>query len=210
MGILLDLPSMVVGTLIGYFKKVPQAIIIFFYTFVRQFNLFKIMIQRVQSLLLLAGSLLLIILLFVPIWKKEGKAINNTQSEQTVSDKVVLKAFNLSYYKNDSPDAQSSKSTWYIGALILVTAGVSLYSIFQYRNRMKQIKLGLLNTLLLCGIIGLMFLGVTKGSEMLPGNLKEDFQLGFYIPAVVLLLNTLSNRFIRKDEELVRSADRIR
>lgn len=174
------------------------------------------MIQRVQSLLLLAVSILMIVFLFVPIWKKEASH-NDSLPAVSVTDKVVLKPFTVSYsrYEVSGNGAAVEKkmakeSTWYIGALAVLSAITALYSIFQYRNRMFQIKLGLLNALFMSGVLGTIFLGMNKGDDLLKEKTSEQFLIGFFIPAIALLLNIAANRFIKKDEELVRSADRIR
>jgi hypothetical protein len=46
--------------------------------------------------------------------------------------------------------------------------------------------------------------------SLLQPELQGNYLMGFYLPVVALLFNLLSNRFIRKDEMLVKSADRIR
>lgn len=176
------------------------------------------MIQRVQTLFLLATSILLIVFLFLPIWKKEANPANDSLTTLAVKDKVVLSAFHVTFIRNETNPQHTfieniiaSESTWYIGTLAIIAAAIALFSIFQYRNRMFQIKLGLLNSLFIAGVLGLIFLGINRGNELMPETSGiEDFQFGFYIPAIALLCNTIASRFIRKDEELVRSADRIR
>ena len=39
---------------------------------------------------------------------------------------------------------------------------------------------------------------------------EENFDISFFLPIAGIILNMLANRFIRKDEELVRSVDRLR
>jgi hypothetical protein len=160
------------------------------------------MIQRIQTLFLLGVVILMAIMLMSPIWKKYDNNIKPTSQ-------VELKAYHLTHTDLVTNTVLANKSTWYIAAVIILSAIVALYSIFQYKNRMLQLKLGLLNTLLISGILGTVFLGLKQADTMLPKG-TEEFSLGFYVPAIALLLNLMANRFIRKDEQLVKSADRIR
>lgn len=72
---------------------------------------------------------------------------------------------------------------------------------------MLQMKLGALNSLLLVGAIG--------SSVYLASQLVNQFQggnygFGLYLPGAAVICNLIANRFIRKDEKLVRDSDRIR
>ncbi len=51
------------------------------------------MIQRIQSLLLFASCILLVVFLFVPIWKKEEKILKKSFAGINPTKKVVLTAF---------------------------------------------------------------------------------------------------------------------
>jgi hypothetical protein len=72
---------------------------------------------------------------------------------------------------------------------------------------MLQMKLGALNSLLLAGTILSAFI--------FSNNLSKDFQggqfgLGLWLPGIAVLCNLLANRFIRRDEKLVRDSNRLR
>jgi glucan phosphoethanolaminetransferase (alkaline phosphatase superfamily) len=104
----------------------------------------------------------------------------------------------------------STGPVWLIGALAAAAAAVAVYEIFQFRNRGKQLMLGSINLLLVVGTLGAMFYFSNKGEQLLNLKLEGQYQMGFYLPTLALLLNLLANRFIRRDEQLVRSADRLR
>jgi glucan phosphoethanolaminetransferase (alkaline phosphatase superfamily) len=159
------------------------------------------MIQRVQSLLLLAISVLLIVFLFVPIWERQV-------TTETGTEKLSLNAFKASHSRGEQVVAE--KNVWYIAAVALLAAGVAFYSTFQYKKRLRQIKLGLLNALLMSAVLGSVFLGISQANDLAKGEKEEEFLIGFFFPIIALILNLIANRFIRKDENLVRSADRIR
>ncbi len=84
---------------------------------------------------------------------------------------------------------------------------ISLFSIFRYRNRQQQVVSGRINIILNFTLFGLMlflFFTLKKESEMINVHLTS------FIPIISVVLISLANRAIMKDEALVRSADRLR
>ncbi len=183
------------------------------------------MIQRIQSLLLLIMALLMVAFLFSPIWQNENKKeIKDGQTIDKTSDiKVTLTAFVLTLSGTEKVEERTelnivkeqkmiseTKSAVYIGILAIGVAAAAAYSIFQYRNRLLQIKLGALNSLVLCLIIVCIYINIVQGNKLLNVPAEGNFQIGFFLPVGAIVLNLFSNWFIRKDEKLVKSADRIR
>jgi glucan phosphoethanolaminetransferase (alkaline phosphatase superfamily) len=161
---------------------------------------FLIMLQRIQSVFLLIMALAMLAMFFVPI------AV--TISPDT-PETVILNAFYMTW-ENTETGQILSKPTWYISALALLSILVSSYSITRWDNRLTQMKLGLLNSLLVAGVVGLNAYFATKGKTLIASNPPANFTLGFFLPVIALLFNSLANRFIRRDEKLVRDADRLR
>ncbi|WP_426489706.1 DUF4293 domain-containing protein [Hymenobacter sp. 102] len=159
------------------------------------------MIQRIQSVFLLLLALGMLSLLFLPLWSKTDPA-----SQQT----VVLTATHLGYQHADAGMSVPPASPWPIAALAVASAAVALLEIFQFRNRFNQLKLGMLNILLITATIGAAFYYSGIGEQMLNIKIPGTFEAGFYIATLCLLLNLLASRFIRQDEKLVRSMDRLR
>lgn len=166
------------------------------------------MIQRVQSIFLFLVGLCMLLVLFFPLWEKVS-----IEDQQV----VTLTAFSLTHYAIDTttpdtiPTALSTRQTYYIAILAVLAALVAFYSIFQYHNRLTQMKLGALNSLLMAAVLGVSLYVVTSiGETMLRPDMQGTYKLGFFLPAFALIFNVLSNRFIRRDEKLVRSVDRIR
>ncbi|NDK57257.1 DUF4293 domain-containing protein [Pontibacter fetidus] len=166
------------------------------------------MIQRIQSVFLFLLVLAVISMLFLPLWSKTDAVTGET---------IVLTAWELkSQMLNMNGDAAAagmvpSKSAFAIGILAIVAAVIALVEIFQFRNRLNQMKLGLLNTLVLAALFGTSFYyAAYVGNEMIKGTDNGSYEAGFYMPMLGLLLNALANRFIKRDEDLVRSVDRLR
>lgn len=166
------------------------------------------MIQRIQSIFLLLLAICMGLLLGFDIWEKvsvsEGEA-------------VTLNAYFLTHYSltgaeaDPAANAIEQKDAWYIAILASLSAVIAIYSIFRYDNRLTQIKLSALNSLLIGGtLVAILALIRFEGQEMLPAAGDGTYLVGFYLPIFALVFNMLANRFIRKDEALVRSADRFR
>jgi len=159
------------------------------------------MIQRVQSLFLAGVVVCLTAALFFPIWQKMDSE-NHTG--------VVLRAMHAEIYSAEEPVKKEQFPTVFLGILAIVGIVVALVEIFQYRNRLAQMKLGALNSLILAGFLGLSVYFTFRMEKMISIAGEGTYDLGMYLPAAALLCNLLANRFIRKDEALVRSVDRIR
>jgi hypothetical protein len=150
-------------------------------------------------------------MLFLPLWSK---------TDATTGEEVVLTAFNL---KSSFAPAEGSetvaaastsvpvKSTIAIGMLAIAGAVIALYEIFQYKSRLNQMKLGLFNTLIIAALLATSFYyAAYVGADMVTADNNGAYEAGFYMPMLALLLNALANRFIKRDEDLVRSVDRLR
>ena len=88
----------------------------------------------------------------------------------------------------------------YAHITILVSSFLLLYSIFLFKNRKKQLLFNQISKFLLSATFFILFF--TKG-ELFPDR-------GMFVFIIPYLLILLANRFIKKDEKLVQSADRIR
>lgn len=155
------------------------------------------MIQRIQSVFLLLLALAMLSVVFLPIWTKTDPLTNQT---------LLLTSTKLAFTQGQGP----SVNTWVIAALAAASAAVALFEIFQFRNRIRQHQIGIFNVLLILSTIGAGFYYSSIGERMLNVKLEGTFLAGFYLPTLALLLNVLANRFIRRDEQLVRSMDRLR
>jgi len=166
------------------------------------------MIQRIQSVFLFLLVVAMVSMLFLPLWSKTDTITGET---------VVLSAWNLkSIILNEAGEPTGAgmlpqRSTIAIGLLALAAAAVAAYEIFQFRSRLTQMKLGLLNTLVLAALIGTtLYYALYVGGDMVEAANNGSYHAGFYMPLLALLLNALANRFIKRDEDLVRSVDRLR
>ena len=130
------------------------------------------MIQRVQSLFLFFAALLnLVILFYAPIFINSEK--------------------NLTIMK----DLQ------YPSLLLVLSTLLSLFAIFQFKNRLRQLMIVNLSRLSIAISFFLLIIFKEEGNQLYYGSFL------LILPYIILLI---SSYFIKKDEKLVRSADRIR
>ncbi len=99
-----------------------------------------------------------------------------------------------------------------LAAALVVILAVALFS---YKNRPRQIKLCATAFFLNIILLGLLFLGPDIMASHIEPTLKEANRLVSYrwlcfLPFGSLILTNLASRAIKKDEALVRSADRLR
>lgn len=169
------------------------------------------MIQRIQTIFLFFIAVAMGVALLNPIWQKAGA---------TASEIAYLTA--LEYGEQSLPSEQPGvppmtspttlvTSVWYLGLLILLVGLSALFAIFQYRNRLRQTALCALNALMLTAIMGIiLYRTLYAGKQYGSAADQGDFLLGFYAIIAALVFNALANRFIRRDEKLVRGSDRLR
>lgn len=87
---------------------------------------------------------------------------------------------------------------------------IALVNIFLFRNRPLQVRLGyllIILCILLPGLAAMLFF--TSGTPMEAGQeINESF--GLALPVVGLITTILANKYINKDNKLVKSMDRLR
>lgn len=84
---------------------------------------------------------------------------------------------------------------------------LSIFTIFKYNNRVFQFKLANLVMLLCVFLMGSFFL---YPSSEIPANITVKYKLSAFLPILGAVFSYLAAYYIKKDEQLVRSADRIR
>lgn len=152
------------------------------------------MIQRIQSLYLLAIAALMVTAVFTPL------AYFAVGAEE-----YLLYAFSL---KGD----EASYSTLYMGVVVALAAIIPFVNIFLFKKRMLQIRLCAVELVLLVGSAIFMAIYYYLGGRMF-SELEfstQGLRIAIIFPVVSLVLDYLAMRAIFHDEMLVRSLDRIR
>jgi len=92
--------------------------------------------------------------------------------------------------------------------LLGLSTTLSLLSIISYKKRQNQFVIGRLNIILNLILLGLfVYRSLNVSGEILAVSEKG---IGMFLPIVAIVLLVLANKAIKKDEDLVKSVDRLR
>lgn len=149
------------------------------------------MIQRIQSVYLLAVAILMGITSF------------STLAHLTTGN--VAYSFNTCGIYANKLQAISTLPLFIVSLVVTLIAAIS---IFLYKKRGNQIKITMLNSILILVfyITFFLFYFIAKGEL----NATLSIDLPFTFPLIALVSNILALRSIRKDEALIKSLNRIR
>lgn len=149
------------------------------------------MIQRIQSLYILLGTVLLALstqLSLVSFMSADGDYVF-AASGITQAENVVL-------------------ATTPLLILLLVSAGFNAFAFISFKKRMLQVRALVFSIILQLGSYGLGAYYMLQIKDSIVGNAAFSFPVSF--PIVAAILSFLAIRAIGKDEALVKSLDRIR
>ncbi|MBN2667904.1 MAG: DUF4293 domain-containing protein [Bacteroidales bacterium] len=153
------------------------------------------MIQRIQSLYLLISGILYALLFWLPL----NEMINGTH---------VIRLYIYGLYEVVG-DTQEIVSESY-PTLILSTIALifSTISIFLFKNRKAQMRLSLYTSILSIGIAFLVFFFIYRISDN--NHTGIGFSVGLLFPILSSFFSYMAFRAIKKDDDLIKSIDRIR
>lgn len=159
------------------------------------------MLQRIQTLYLLL-AIIAIALTFV-----------FDLCQYSVGDRsFVMDLYSIVELPSKEVVAKPAFGIWNVLLLTLVEL-LLIATVMLYKRRKLQLRLIHLNYLLLAGTIVLLFFGMENSVQRLPvegGEATIGYGFGWLMPAVAVAFSFLAARGIKKDEELVRSVDRLR
>ncbi len=153
------------------------------------------MIQRIQTVYLVLALVVLSFLFLAPICSyadAEGTSFALSIKDMVGSDGSVVGA----------------KSNVTLLILSPIAALAVIFMIVQFKNRQKQLSAGRLIYFLLGTIIILAWFFIEANKY--EGMEITGYGLGYFAPVAALPFIFLANRAIKKDEELVKSLDRLR
>jgi len=157
------------------------------------------MLQRIQTIWLFLAALVLLGLFVFPYVNYIdlvglGKRILITGEYGAVNNEIV---------KNEGYIFQI------IGAVILIL--IPLFTIFQFKNRKLQLKLIYAEIVLIC-LFGIWLIVSASGTLSLINQSigAQSIGIGFILLPVSILFLAMAAGAIRKDEKLIKSADRLR
>lgn len=149
---------------------------------------FKEMIQRIQTLYLLAIVALGIALIFLPV-------------AQLVTDEFNV--YELGAFRH-----VPLQGMWGLAVTTILIPLLALVDIFLFKKRVLQARLNIFLAILCLGYYGIVFMYIWFAKM----NFAAEWHITFWscIPLICFILTLGATRRILKDEALVRAADRIR
>ena len=91
--------------------------------------------------------------------------------------------------------------------MFMLSAVLSLVAIFQFKNRKSQFMIGRLNIILNFILLGFF---VYQSLNLSGETMVSEKGIGMFLPIVSIVFLVLANKAIKKDEDLVKSVDRLR
>lgn len=159
------------------------------------------MIQRIQSVYLFLIALLIAFMFAMPVSIHKVK----------VGDQEIELSNSL-FSITDASGTIQSLHIIPVGIMAIAVILFSLVILFMFKNLKLQLRLmRYLNLLILLLITSLYLMSDFKVKEFAAGNTYSTiFLLGAYAPLVAMFFSYLTTNAIKKDKELVESADRLR
>ncbi len=153
------------------------------------------MIQRIQTLFLLVSTVALVASYFIPF----GSLPDGIQV-------LELRSYGV---KSQEGVYLDTVSTWWFHIPLSMVIVANLWTLFLYNDRRRQILILKVTFLLFAVSFVLLSMYINEAGKAY-SNIKMKPGISVVLVFVGLALNWLAARAIRKDEELVRSVDRIR
>lgn len=162
------------------------------------------MVQRIQTLYLFLASASLALMFFFPIYTFSEK-----QAEEATIKEVKLtiqgrfeKDFTTNEYVLVKPN--------YAKSLMVLVIGLAFFvAIFQFNNRKRQLRITRIMIILVFAFI-VTLLTNAYSTVNAPGVTNIITGMAVAFPSVSIIFAALAARAIKKDEDLVKSADRLR
>lgn len=161
------------------------------------------MIQRIQTLYLFLASAALACMFFFPIYtyNEVGADASLTEVKLTIQGR---------FEKDMSTNEYVMAKPSYAKSLMALVIGLAFFvSIFQYNNRVRQLRIVRIMIILTFAFITTM---LVSASRVVNAEGVQNIVTGVAVafPSVSIIFAALAARAIKKDENLVRSADRLR
>ncbi|MGB3149682.1 MAG: DUF4293 domain-containing protein [Maribacter sp.] len=124
---------------------------------------------------------------------------------------VALLSAVLPFFVNLWSDAQGveifANNEILVSIVFYVSGALALWSVFLFKNRKNQFVVNRLNMVLNLFLLGFF---VYRSLNLSGETLVSEKGIGMLIPVFSIVFLALANRAIKKDEDLVKSVDRLR
>lgn len=139
------------------------------------------MIQRIQSIWFLIAAIIIALMFYFDTYIGTGNTVSN---------------INIG---ND-----------FMGIIIAVVAILlTLYTIFLYKNRKRQITYAWFSIIITLGLLAYNYIAIDINKEKL-GITQGHYWIGIFLPVVSVVFLFMGMMGIKKDQKLIKSLDRLR
>lgn len=180
------------------------------------------MIQRIQSFWLVLAVCCMAVCFMAPVAKYQMEIASMGQTVVTelnlvakdapdFSEQMMVQGATIEYGQK-----LTGFATWPLVVLAVLVGVVALASVFLFRNRVVQMRMVAVAFLLNVVYVFLVFFwAVDAYAEAIPSAMHDaapqvKWAAGAFAPIVSLVFLVLAHRGIKKDEAMVRAADRLR
>ena len=157
------------------------------------------MFQRIQTLFIIGAIASCIACFFLPFWVYTG-------ANPDYAYQVSLFAIKLISGNEQIIDL----GTLPVLVIVSVSTILSVVSLFYFKDRQIQIKINNYNVFLTILFIGTIYLWIPYMIESFLHTAVPHWKFGSILPLFTMVFLIIANNFIKKDEKLVKSADRLR
>lgn len=155
------------------------------------------MIQRIQTIYLL----LVVILSIVTLFSVQAGFLGNADAVQYILNyKGVLRV--------TETGGVFVQNVWALTALCALIPAIAVTTVLTFKKRLLQIRLSIINSVLLAGYYALLFIYLWQAGNVLNADWYLEIVTAF--PLVNIILTFLAIRAIGKDEALIKSLNRLR
>lgn len=167
------------------------------------------MIQRIQTIYLLIVFILSIVLFFTPVCLYK----NETKNPASIGTSPDIIKYDVGGLKQINNGAEKTLDVLYsVPALTILIGSISFVTILFFKRRKLQLRLcKILIVLSIVLELIMMFITERKVKELTKiETWSTTYLIGIYLPLAMIFLIYLAHAAIKKDDDLVRSSDRLR
>jgi len=155
------------------------------------------MIQRIQTIYLLISLILILLMFWFPL------------AELFVDGNFQYLFLYRGIYNTTGEFDILAISSIPLAILFIIILILNLVSIFLYKNRLLQMRICILNIILMLGSLGLMYFYTWFAETELSAEAQYTTLMPI-IPLISAIVTFIAFKAINKDQKLVKSLDRIR
>ncbi len=158
------------------------------------------MLQRIQSVFLALVTIAMGAYITLPLWEKFS------------SDGLQSVSLTSTRFTHQLNQVQSEvDSVLYLAILAGIIGVIAAYAITRFRSRLVQSGLCAANSILMTALLAAtIYQTWYKGVKLFDPQDQGNYQYGFYALIAAMVANVMANRFIRRDERMVKESNRFR